>query len=166
MMPTSSPRRIVLPLFNTVLTMTPNGSGTIASALNDDPLTRPLTEFVLACACAGVDVESPAFLEAFETAVGAVGNEIDKASEQDPAASETQTGLQAFTVFCVSSEIHTTTHISCHRAGDKREAVEMAKAETADDWGEPIENICVRGVAEGDITILDWTDDWECTPED
>lgn len=75
-------RKITLPVFGIVLNLYDldgNTSGHITDNLTD-PRDRGmyraacdgLTSMILACACAGIDVESPAFLEAIETTVDAI----------------------------------------------------------------------------------------------
>lgn len=83
-------RTIKLPCYEMVIELDGEGGGTIRSALaavvdenpkdavNATALSSALNaieSLVLACACAGVDIENPAYLEAIETAVGKVFNE-------------------------------------------------------------------------------------------
>ena len=83
-------RTIKLPCYEMVIELDDEGGGTIRSALaavvdenpkdavNATALSSALNaieSLVLACACAGVDIENPAYLEAIETAVGKVFNE-------------------------------------------------------------------------------------------
>lgn len=84
-------RTIKLPCYEMVVELDDTGeAGTIRSALSaavdenpkDAVNTAMLTSaldaiesLVLACACAGVDIESPAYLEAIETSVNKVFNE-------------------------------------------------------------------------------------------
>lgn len=70
---------ITLPCFG--IKITP--PSTITSDLHEDfetPETKvaidTLESFILACASAGVDVEGPDFLEAIETTVDAIGNNV------------------------------------------------------------------------------------------
>ncbi|MGD1053408.1 MAG: hypothetical protein ABR950_06215 [Candidatus Dormibacteria bacterium] len=57
--------------------------GALLSELSDDPELEGeekgaligVERMILACACAGIDVASPAFVEAVETVVEAIGNE-------------------------------------------------------------------------------------------
>ncbi len=65
-------RVVELPVHETKVTVVGNYSagGKIDSGIGDDVIES----FILACACAGVDVESPAFLEAVETTIDAVTN--------------------------------------------------------------------------------------------
>jgi len=46
----------------------------VAARLMANGAMDGITSLILACHCAGIDVDSPAFLEAIETAVGAVEN--------------------------------------------------------------------------------------------
>jgi len=82
-------RRIQLPCFGITLTLTREngveepGSGSIVSDLRE-PVTAANRQYnaaiegfeamILAHACVGVDVESPAYLEGIETAVDAIAN--------------------------------------------------------------------------------------------
>lgn len=66
-------RAINLPVYNTKITVVGDypAGGKIESDIGHDVIES----FILACACAGVDVESPAFLEAIETTIDAIGNQ-------------------------------------------------------------------------------------------
>lgn len=79
-----------LPCFGIIVQFDPEtGAGTIVSDLyvsrteNDEPNTHlkvaidALEALILAHACAGVDVQSPGYIEGIETAVEAVFNKLD-----------------------------------------------------------------------------------------
>ena len=71
-------RVIELPVHNTKVTVV--GSypvGKIESDIENDVIES----FILACACAGVDVESNAFVEAVETTIDAADNHQDEPSQ-------------------------------------------------------------------------------------
>ena len=84
-------RRIQLPCYGITLTLVREngvdkpGSGSIASDLRADGTAANrqynaaidgLESLILAHACVGVDVESPAYIEGIETAVEAIGNHV------------------------------------------------------------------------------------------
>lgn len=86
-------KTIKLPCFDIVVTLnekfagrTKSGitskSGTITSSLHDSKGVKyntaidTLEAFILACACAGIDIESFAFLEAIETTVDGILNNV------------------------------------------------------------------------------------------
>jgi hypothetical protein len=69
-------RTINLPVHGITLNLA-EGSGTISSDLHDEGDSRALDaleSLILAHAVAGVDVESPAYLEGIETALDALAN--------------------------------------------------------------------------------------------
>lgn len=71
---------IHLPCYQMTVTLTGDGhTGTVSSELHDgtDPACNAIESFVLAMACAGIDIATPAMLEAIETVVDAVGNHDD-----------------------------------------------------------------------------------------
>lgn len=76
---------ITLPVFNILITITPDGGGgSIMSDMKENEETPEdemfnaaidgIESMILAHAIAGIDVESPAYLEGIETAVEACGN--------------------------------------------------------------------------------------------
>ena len=81
-------KTIKLPCYNIVVKLhgLPGNLGTITSDLTEydgvnpetsrafDVATETVERFVLASACADIDIESPAFLEAIETVIDAVSN--------------------------------------------------------------------------------------------
>lgn len=82
-------KTIKLPCYNITVKVLDEGFGTygtIKSDLTDgegtdsnapDPhevALETLERFILSAACSGIDIETPAFLEAIETVVDAVGN--------------------------------------------------------------------------------------------
>jgi hypothetical protein len=80
-------KEIKLPVHNIMITLDGQGGGTIVARdlfveveNDEDELHNSgmngITSMILACACAGVDVESPQFLEAIETSIGAVAENI------------------------------------------------------------------------------------------
>lgn len=80
-------RKINLPVYGIRITIDKNGLGSISSNLHGDDEDFESSEFdaainalesmILACACSGVDIEAPAFLEAIETALEAIQNNLD-----------------------------------------------------------------------------------------
>jgi len=81
-------REILLPCYEIVIRLSEQSpSGTISSNLRTSPSATSNARFdaavsaieslILAHACAGVDVESPAYLEGIETAMEAVANHLD-----------------------------------------------------------------------------------------
>ena len=58
-----------------------------------------------------------------------------------------------------------TTHVSYHEAATVEEAIELAKAETRDDWGteeeEGVDDLHVLCVLVGDVEVAQWNDGWE-----
>lgn len=84
-------KRIILPVFDiTVDIDIENGSGIVTSSLgkeqedNEDwdeknlyfGMINTLHSMILSCACAGIDIESPKFLEAIETTANAIENQF------------------------------------------------------------------------------------------
>jgi hypothetical protein len=76
-------RSIDLPVFGITLTLDSGGGGNIASFLHEDDAPGgynaamdAIESLVLAHACAGIDVESPAYLEGIETAVQACASNL------------------------------------------------------------------------------------------
>ena len=82
-------KTVKLPCYNIRVKLSRDGeSGTITSDLNlsytkdDTPpgfldAVNGLESMILACACAGIEIQSPAFLEAIETTVDAINNNYD-----------------------------------------------------------------------------------------
>lgn len=75
------PKVITLPCYDIRVTVE-GQSGSIESDLKKgkglgfiDAAVDGMLSLVLACACAGIDIETPAFIEAIETAVDAIGNQ-------------------------------------------------------------------------------------------
>ena len=69
---------IKLPVFDILINIAPNGAGGISSSLDAHENTPDVADvfegilsLVLAHACAGVDIETPSYLEGIETAVEA-----------------------------------------------------------------------------------------------
>jgi len=76
-------RSIELPTFGITLDLDSLGGGNISSLLHEDGAPEEyeaaidaIESLILAHACAGVDVESPAYLEGVETALQAVANHL------------------------------------------------------------------------------------------
>ena len=67
-------KTLILPVFGIVINLYDGGGGDILSHLEKTPEINAIESLILACACAGIDVETPAFLEAIETAVDAAQN--------------------------------------------------------------------------------------------
>ena len=76
---------IELPCFGIVVNVTGDGCGTIASDLHDneniadfeyEAALFALESLILAHACAGINIESPAYIKGIETAVDAIGNNL------------------------------------------------------------------------------------------
>jgi hypothetical protein len=74
-------RTIALPVYGIVVNLTGDGGGAIVDDIHDEHDTiwnsavDGITSMILAHACAGVDIESPAYIEGIETAIQAVDNE-------------------------------------------------------------------------------------------
>jgi hypothetical protein len=75
------PTTIALPVFGIVVNLTGDGGGTITDDIHEEYDTHynsaidGITSMILAHAVAGIDIESPAYIEGIETAVEAVSNE-------------------------------------------------------------------------------------------
>lgn len=69
--------------------------------------------------------------------------------------------MPKFTVFCtdLNRTCYSTVWISSVEAEDQQSAALLGRKGCADDWGTREGKVCVLGVAEGDIKILDWGDD-------
>jgi len=95
-----SARTITLPCFGIIVNLTGDGGGAISSNLQEEPNTDDLQSFterdeeikntdlynagcdalesfIMACALSGVDIESKSFVEALETTMNAMGNNMD-----------------------------------------------------------------------------------------
>ena len=73
-----------LPCYGIVVNAS-DGGGSISSDLHEEGVTDAteynaamdgIESMILACACAGIDIESPAFIEAIETAVEGCANNL------------------------------------------------------------------------------------------
>lgn len=77
-------RVIRLPVFDILINLLPDGKeGAITSSLHEDGESAEyeaamdaVESLILAHACAGVDIESPAYLEGIETTINAAANNI------------------------------------------------------------------------------------------
>ena len=70
-------KTIKLPCYGIVLNLTGDGGGTITSNLEDYEAEDAIESIILGHAIAGVDVESNAYIEGIETAVQAIGNNLE-----------------------------------------------------------------------------------------
>jgi hypothetical protein len=73
---------IKLPSFGIVVTLTGDGGGAISSDLHEDHElynagVDGVEALILAHACAGIDITTPAYLEGIETAVDAIANNTE-----------------------------------------------------------------------------------------
>jgi hypothetical protein len=75
--------KLELPCYGIVVTIAKDGGGSVTSDLHDsedtwypcyDPAINALESLILAHACAGIPVDSPAYVEGIETAVDAILN--------------------------------------------------------------------------------------------
>lgn len=71
--------------------------------------------------------------------------------------------MQTFTVFCREADNTGTTYITAVEATDQNAAASAALAECADAWGQEQDTIRVLGIAEGNVTILEWDDNLDGT---
>ena len=62
---------IKLPCYGIVVTFAPGESGELRSDLEGDEVVDGIESMILAHAIAGIDIESPAYIEGIETAVEA-----------------------------------------------------------------------------------------------
>lgn len=67
--------------------------------------------------------------------------------------------MEKFTIFVVQNDMSGTTWIGCVEAADIGDAKSAGLHQCSIDWGCGIENICVLGVAAGDVEILEWEDE-------
>lgn len=65
-----------------------------------------------------------------------------------------------YTVFCRERGGLGTTWVGYVEAADHEAAVEVGRAQCAADWVFDLDSIHVLGVAEGDVKILHWEDEW------
>jgi hypothetical protein len=63
-----------------------------------------------------------------------------------------------YTAFCQETGGNGTTWIASLQADSVEEAKTLAQAKCAEDWQWEQEDIHVLGIAEGDVTILEWDD--------
>lgn len=66
-----------------------------------------------------------------------------------------------FTVWIQQANAEGTTFITCVKADNKQHAMELAKQECSETWGEtdyPPWDLRVLGIAEGDVKIVAWSD--------
>lgn len=66
--------------------------------------------------------------------------------------------LRTYTAFCQQTNGQGTTWISTVRATDGAEAIDVARAQCAEEWGYAVEDVHVLGIAAGDVDILLWDD--------
>ena len=66
--------------------------------------------------------------------------------------------MPVFTVFCRNANDTGTTFITSTDADDIEQAKQNALEECAEAWDQDETTIRVVGVAEGDVTILEWDD--------
>lgn len=67
--------------------------------------------------------------------------------------------MKTYTVFCQNAlEVGGTTWIAAIEADSVDEAKEEALDQCAESWCMSNSDICVLGVAEGDVNILEWND--------
>jgi hypothetical protein len=76
-------KTIEIPAYGLTITISDDGAGNISSELHDadeseahEGAMHAIESLVLAHACAGVDVSSPAYLEGLDTAVQAIENNL------------------------------------------------------------------------------------------
>ena len=65
-------KNITLPCYGIKVNLTEDGGGSISSDLEDYDPFDAIEAIVLAHACAGIDIESPAYIEGIETAIDAI----------------------------------------------------------------------------------------------
>lgn len=146
-------RPMKLPVFDMELTVSDKG-GTIISSLVDrgEPIDSPyntgvhtIESMVLAHAAAGVDVESPAYLEGIETTVEALGNFAPDAGDEVRALTEKLKVLESATVHLVRSFVtgsHYGTQNPYSRSTVKAalKALAVARDENPDRWMDMVGN--------------------------
>jgi len=69
-------KNINLPCYGISLNVE-RGGGCISSNLEECEAHDALESIILAHACAGIDIESPAYIEGIETSVDAIANNLD-----------------------------------------------------------------------------------------
>ena len=69
--------------------------------------------------------------------------------------------MAKFTIFCRDASNTGTTYITAVDAPDIEAAKRLGLEECAEEWGQEVDEIRVLGVAEGDVTILEWDDEFE-----
>ncbi|WP_019584420.1 hypothetical protein [Thioalkalivibrio sp. ALE16] len=79
-----SERNIKLPVDGIEITLSENEHGASGTVTHDPDLPDIVGSLVLAHACAGIDVEDPAYLEGLETALEAYWNNME--SDASPGA--------------------------------------------------------------------------------
>lgn len=67
--------------------------------------------------------------------------------------------MNTFTIWTMHNSRKGTTHITSVKARKQHTAEKKALKECAQDWDEKVHNLVIIGVAEGDVTILEWNDD-------
>lgn len=66
--------------------------------------------------------------------------------------------MNSYTVFCEAPDDRTTTFITCVQATSVTHAKFVGQSSCAEHWSLPVDDVCVLGVAEGDVNILYWDD--------
>lgn len=69
-----------------------------------------------------------------------------------------QTSQKTFTIFCRNADGKGTTNIFAVQADDLESASQAGIEQCAEDWDCDESEIHILGVAEGDVTILQWSD--------
>lgn len=69
-----------------------------------------------------------------------------------------QTSQKTFTIFCRQANGKGTTNIFAVQADDLESATQSGIEQCAEDWACDESSIHILGVAEGDVTILEWND--------
>ena len=64
--------------------------------------------------------------------------------------------MKTYTVFCQPATASCSTWIGRVFALTPKDAADVALADCADDWGYDVEDVCLLGIAEGDVKILEW----------
>ena len=64
--------------------------------------------------------------------------------------------MNTYTAFCQQANGEGTTWIGRIFALTPKDAADVALADCADDWGYDVEDVCLLGIAEGDVKILHW----------
>jgi hypothetical protein len=99
-------KEINLPVYG-IKIRTALGGGTITSDIGTG--FEQIESMILACAIAGIDVETPAFLEAIETALEAAGNHIDEEEdeEEDEEGEDEDEEVHTYLVTVIDNKTHT-----------------------------------------------------------